>query len=324
MKNILNIHKNCFPGRAGRLGMILGGGVWPRFTEYVLRKDGRVGPSQMATIRDWYCPFDHAPNILKDFLDLRTFLSRSEDQTQIYISNRNKGESQVLSFCNKWGGFGLDWNMSMEIPGLRELCLKELGSTQKRLIASNCNAKLYHSLFVDPGWGSPFYDISQNKPKRFPKIDSLVENHLRKCAEDIDHIAKKWIDMVDFLDNTCRDWLNIQNIELTLIKYHEDGRTKICYGFDTLISAIGIMLVLNALSDVYKVKMCVQCGRSFSAYRERALYCSRECGVLFRVRRHRRQQSTPKNCSENCRRIIDKTGENSRKTEEDKNTLKPS
>ena len=294
MQNILSIHKNCFPGRAGRPGMILGGGVWPRFTEYVLGEDGRIRPSKRATIRDWYYPFDHAPDILKDFFDLRAFFSLSEDQTQIYISNRNKGESRVLSFCNKWGGFGLDWNMSMEIPGLRELCLKELGSAQKHLIASNCNANFYHSWFVNQGWGSPFYGISQNKPKRFLKIDSLAENHLRKCAEDVDHIAEKWIDMIDFPDNRCRDGLYIENIGLRLIRYYEDGKTKIRYEFDTLIGAIGIMLVLNALSDTHKVKMCVQCGRPFPAHRERALYCSRECGVLFRVRRHRRQQSAQK------------------------------
>lgn len=306
------------PSRQQVPGILATWKQWPRFKRYELKESGRPSPAggnhlYVSPVKgedlEFYDPFECFPKILLDYLELAASIYWLEGEAREDHTRRKA--SRILQFCNNYG-----------LPGQFWFYIKWCDPINGRL-------------FVDPGWASPFFPSGQIHYDEYAEYffpdqpvpdfwlgaSSFPNYPLTKRDEgfaDQKHFFESYCEPVDGFAVHAYD---LKTKAILLEDYQQgnqdvgdptevdeefevepvglrllfDGSWRIEWAYRSLLDALSIMFILNATTQVPKVKVCVECQQPYIAIRPTARYCSESHGARYRKRRQRERTKKEKN-----------------------------
>jgi hypothetical protein len=295
--------------------LIAGEGRWFRFSSYeVVTRNGfpqYVRPSRGAHI-ELYKPFDQSTQILRDYLQLGNDLGtdarlvtkeefdNERDKPTINdaeILDRlrkrdSRNASRIASFAAKWGLPGILWQCNPQVDYASDI--EQVGAASPKFKPDYTRVFVEHSLWSMSLGGSHELPTGLLDAKTFLRyflVDRFsisyalrfVPRFLGAYGEPIRAIVDDARDFVRIAESEATSEMTVANIALTLRSSKNGARLD--YGFQSLISALRIMLALNfAAPAAGQIRLCAECRRPFTARNERGRYCEDSCSNRARQR----------------------------------------
>jgi hypothetical protein len=289
-------------------------GYWFRFKEYetVSYFNGHrqyVRPVKSSKIES-YRPFDCFPRLLDDYLDLGKMLSEDQapettddaEHRAILLKRETRNAKSIVEFARKYGLPGTLWQCDPKSPGSNPDSGEVFVENSLWSVSIPCAPTERRTGLIKTADFLKSFLI-----ENISLSDKYKESFLRAYAEPVKNVVR---DAVDFRrsalewnryrdkqyspespyiyidrggaespvshkwEDELRGTLAVDSVGMTP---NFDGRNlRINYDFRSLISALRIMLLLNAAATAAgQLRLCVlpECGKAFIARYDRSRYC---------------------------------------------------